>query len=55
MFTIAHPNEMCLWVKVRQPVIACPYLKKKASQNQDALPGTTRDDSDELDLRENAC
>lgn len=53
MFTIKYPIETFLWMKVKQPVSACPYVKRQASQNQDALPGTSRDDSEDLDLGKN--
>lgn len=53
MFSIKYPTETFLWMKVKQPVSACLYMKRQASQNQDALPGISRDDSDDLDLGEN--
>lgn len=31
-------------------MVACPNMKRQASQNGDALPGTAADDSGELDL-----
>lgn len=50
MSTSEHPNGIHLWMMICQSGTPCPHGKRQASQNQDALPGTTMDDPDKLDL-----